>query len=154
MVSFRSVNEIFVLDMSNRSAHFAALSAFSFSRTTTHGIVDKAFGWKELLSKTIWMLQVQSQQQLKLTGNTYYNLTLVPSYVWQNWKSVTMVQIRGSVWDSAWTPEKGQRTYRPKHCDYNNEDEINSPNVLIDNNYLVSSQKFRQISSCYYGIFN
>ena len=28
------------------------------------------------------------------------------------------------------TPEEGQRTYWPKHCDYNNKDEISSPNIL------------------------
>ena len=42
----------------------------------THSTVDKAFGWKELLSKIIWMLQVQSQLQVRITRNTYHNLTL------------------------------------------------------------------------------
>ena len=27
------------------------------------------------------------------------------------------------------TPEAGQRTYRPKRCVYNNQDEVNSPNI-------------------------
>ena len=42
-------------------------------------------------------------------------------------------------------PEEGQRTYQPKR-DYNNKDEINSPNILSNNNYQASPQKFRQIS--------
>ena len=33
-----------------------------------------------------------------------------------------------------------------KHCEYNNEDEDNSPNILRDENYQASSQKFTQIS--------
>ena len=32
------------------------------------------------------------------------------------------------------TPEEGQRTYWPKHCDYNNKDEVNSQNILSNNN--------------------
>ena len=48
-------------------------------------ILDKEFGWKHLptklliqdLSEIIRRLQVQSQQQVRLTRNTYYNLTLV-----------------------------------------------------------------------------
>ena len=49
-----------------------------FSRNfpaTTHGTVDKVFGWKELLGKSIWRLQVQSQPQIRIKRNT--NLTLV-----------------------------------------------------------------------------
>ena len=30
------------------------------------------------------------------------------------------------------TPEEVQRMHRPKRCEYNNEDEDNSPNTLID----------------------
>ena len=30
------------------------------------------------------------------------------------------------------TPEKGRRTYQPKHCEYNNKDEDNSPKNLND----------------------
>ena len=44
------------------------------------GAVDKAFGWKVLLNEIIWRLQVQSQQQVRITRNTYYNLTHVPGY--------------------------------------------------------------------------
>ena len=29
------------------------------------------------------------------------------------------------------TPEEGQRTYWPKCCEYNNRDEVNSPNIVI-----------------------
>ena len=42
------------------------------------------------------------------------------------------------------TPEEGQRTYRPKHCGNNNQDEDNSPTTLNDKNCQASSQKFRQ----------
>ena len=45
-----------------------------------HGAVDKAFDWKVLLSVIIWMLQVQSQQQVRIPSNTYSNLTLVPGH--------------------------------------------------------------------------
>ena len=40
---------------------------------------------------------------------------------------------------------EGWRTYQPK-CVYNNEDELNSPNILSDKNYQASSHKFRQIT--------
>ena len=43
------------------------------------------------------------------------------------------------------TPEEGQRTYQLKCCDYNNKDEVNSLNILSNNNYQASSQKFKQI---------
>ena len=46
-------------------------------------------------------------------------------------------QIKGSVQDSVWTPqvtyetpEEGQKKYRPKRCDYNNEDEVDNPNII------------------------
>ena len=45
------------------------------SEERTHDVVDKVFGWKVLLSEIIWRLQVQSQQQVRLTRNTYNNLT-------------------------------------------------------------------------------
>ena len=32
------------------------------------------------------------------------------------------------------TPEEGWRTYQPKHYEYNNKDENNSPNILSDKN--------------------
>ena len=31
------------------------------------------------------------------------------------------------------TLEEGQRIYRPKRCEYNNKDEVRSPNILSDN---------------------
>ena len=43
------------------------------------------------------------------------------------------------------TPEEGRRTYRPKR-DYTNKDEVNSLNILSNNNYQALSQKFRQIN--------
>ena len=42
------------------------------------------------------------------------------------------------------TPKVGRKTYRPKHCDYTNKDEVNRPNILSNNDYEASSQKFRQ----------
>ena len=54
---------------------------------------------------------IQSQQQVELTRNTSYNLTLV------------YVDFRHE------TPEEGRRTYLPKR-DYNNKDDINSLNIL------------------------
>ena len=40
------------------------------------------------------------------------------------------------------TPEEGRTTYRPKRWDYNNKDEVNSPNILSDNNCMdISSNK-------------
>ena len=38
------------------------------------------------------------------------------------------------------TPEEGRRTYRPKHCGSNNEDEDNNPKTLYDKNHQASSQ--------------
>ena len=32
------------------------------------------------------------------------------------------------------TPEEGRKTYRLKHCEYNNKDEDNSPKTLNDKN--------------------
>ena len=32
------------------------------------------------------------------------------------------------------TPEEGQKTYQPKHCEYNYKDEDNSPKTLNDKN--------------------
>ena len=43
------------------------------------------------------------------------------------------------------TPEEGRGIYWPKHGDYSNKHEDNSPNILSDNYYLTSSQKFRPI---------
>ena len=43
------------------------------------------------------------------------------------------------------TTEKGQRTYRLKHCGNNNKDGDNSPKTLHDKNHQASSQKYRQL---------
>ena len=48
-------------------------------------------------------------------------------------------------WVQHETSEEDQRTYWPKLCEYNNKDEVNSPNILNNINYQASSQKFRQI---------
>ena len=46
--------------------------------------------------------------------------------------------------------EGGQRTYRLKYCDYNNnKDEINSLNILSNKNYPASSKEFRQVIKLY-----
>ena len=44
------------------------------------------------------------------------------------------------------TPEESQRTYRPKHWEYNNKDGVSSPNILNIHNYQVTSQKFWQVN--------
>ena len=41
------------------------------------------------------------------------------------------------------TPEEDWRTYLPKRCG-NNKDEENSPKTLNDKNHQASSKKFRQ----------
>ena len=43
------------------------------------------------------------------------------------------------------TPEEGRRTYQPKRCGNNNEDEDNSPKTLNDKNHQALSLKFRQL---------
>ena len=48
------------------------------------------------------------------------------------------------------TTEEGRRTYQPKHCGNNNEDENNSPKNLNDKNQQASSQKFRQLMLLFY----
>ena len=55
-----------------------------------------------------------------------------------------MVQIKGSVWDSVWTPkfDMKQKTDQLKHCDYNNNDEVISLNILSNNNKMIDIKKF------------
>ena len=48
------------------------------------------------------------------------------------------------------TLEEGRRTYWPKRCGHNDEDEDNSPNILSGKNYQASSKKFRQINIFYF----
>ena len=43
------------------------------------------------------------------------------------------------------TREDGRRTYRPKCCEYNYQDEDNNPKTLNDKNHQASLQKFRQL---------
>ena len=54
-----------------------------------------------------------------------------------NFTSTSMVQIKGSIQDSVWTPEFDMKNLKkadwPKH-DYNNKDEVNSPSILSYNN--------------------
>ena len=49
------------------------------------------------------------------------------------------------VWQE--TPEEGRRTHRPKHCEYSNKDEDDSPKTPNYKNHQVSSQKCRQLIS-------
>ena len=45
------------------------------------------------------------------------------------------------------THEDGRRIYRSKHCENYNKDEVNSPNILSNNNNCqASSKKFREIT--------
>ena len=115
----------------------------------THSAVGKAFDLKVLLIESVGWEQVQYQQPVRRITNTSNNLTLVSGHGEQNWKSVHVIQIKGSISrfcvDSLvrhQTHEEG-RTYRPKRCDYNNKDEVNCPNILSNNNYQSSSKKFR-----------
>ena len=59
-------------------------------------------------------------------------------------------------------PEKGQKTYQLKHCDYYNKDEVNSPHILSKNNFIVScninflnanvvQNHFKQVNASYLG---
>ena len=41
------------------------------------------------------------------------------------------------------TPEEGRRTYRPKRCGNNNNDEVYSLKTLNNKNHQASSRKFR-----------
>ena len=50
-------------------------------------------------------------------------------------------------WFGHETPEEGRRTYWSKRCEYNNEDEHYSPNILRDQNHQASFLKIRQIIS-------
>ena len=57
--------------------------------------------------------------------------------------STSVVQIKGLVQDSVLTPGFDMKHLK-KCCEYNNNDEVNSPNILSNNNYQASSQKLRQ----------
>ena len=47
-----------------------------------------------------------------------------------------LISMRHLVGKSFWvkSPEEGRKTYRPKRCEYNNKDELNSPKILCNNN--------------------
>ena len=60
-------------------------------------------------------------------------------------QSTPMGYIKGSIWSSmfhVWQeiPEKGWQTHLPKHCEYDNYDEDNSPITQKDKNYQASSK--------------
>ena len=89
--------------------------------------------------RCFWRLQVQSQQHVRITRNTYDKWHLYPVMV----NRIGTVYPCGSnkgfssrfcvdswVWHE--TPEEGRRTYRPKRCEYNNKDEVDGPNILND----------------------
>ena len=98
---------------SARSSHNPSRSEYSlenklfskFYPAWTHGAVDLVFGWNMLPREIIWKLPVQSQQQMRITRNTYYNLTLYLVIVKKIEQSTLMVQVKGSVQDSVWTPK-------------------------------------------------
>ena len=46
--------------------------------------------------------------------------------------------VGSQVWHG--TFEKGRRIYQPKRCEYNNEDEDKSQNILSDKNFLFVFQ--------------
>ena len=48
------------------------------------------------------------------------------------------------------TPEEGQRTYRLKHCEYNNKDKDNSLKTWKGKNHQALSQIFRLLISTYW----
>ena len=82
-------------------------------------------------------LQVQSQQPLGLTRNSDNNLTLGPGYGYENWNSRLNKGFSSRFFEDSRvrceTPEEGRRTYRQKRSEYNNKDEVNSPNILSNN---------------------
>ena len=49
------------------------------------------------------------------------------------------------------TPEEVRRANRPKRCEYNNKDEINSSSILSNKHYQASLKNFRQVISTWYG---
>ena len=66
----------------------------------------------------------------------------MPSHDLQNWKSLPpVVQIKGSLRDSVWTSEFDTKHLKiiEKCHEYNNKDEVSSPNILSNNNYQASS---------------
>ena len=76
----------------------------------------------------------------QIKNNTYFHLTL--SCLTELERSNLVDCIKGSVWSSVQAPEfdtktheEGWRTHRPKHCEYNDEDGNNSPNILGDKNF-------------------
>ena len=86
-------------------------------------------------TEIIWRLLVQSEQPVKITRNTYYGLTLVPSDGIRticpcglnkgfSLKFCLDSQVRHE------KPEEGWRVHRPKHCEYSNKDEDSSLNIL------------------------
>ena len=47
------------------------------------------------------------------------------------------------------TPEIGQRIHQPKHCEYNNKDDNNSPNTLKDKELLkLNSNTWKHLTVC------
>ncbi len=42
------------------------------------------------------------------------------------------------------TPEEGRRTYRPKRCGNNNQDDVNSPKILNANKKMKEKQTIKQ----------
>ena len=120
-----------------------SLHSISNCPARTHGVVDKVFGWKVLQSEIIRRSQVQFQQKaqrLRTTANTY------------TWSCLTKLEQSSPEGSSRFcvgsrvrdeTPEEGLLTYRPKRCEYNNEDEVNNPNILSDKNKAYENKKLK-----------
>ena len=103
-------------------------------------------GWKLLLSEIIWGLQVQSQLQVRITKNTYYNLTLdIVNRIGTINPCGLNKEFSLRFWVDSWvwheTPEEGQRKYLSKCFEYNNKDVVYRPNILRNKNrwYFLTS---------------
>ena len=113
----------------------------------THDAEDKAFGWKVLLSEIIRRLKVPTQQQVGIT-KIILTITkhLCPVGLTELDQPIHVVHIKGSVQDSVWTSEFNMKHLKNaegnigrKRCEYNNKDEVSSPNILSNNSFLFSN---------------
>ena len=88
-------------------------------------------------------LQVQSS--LQASNNTGILNTCTRLWLTESEQATPVVSIKDIVRSSRvrQTAEEGQRTYQPKRC--GNEDEDNCPKSLMIKNQQASSQKFRQL---------
>ena len=95
--------------------------------------------------KIIWSLQVQSS--LLVNNNTGILNTRTRLWLTESEQATPVDSIKDVVQSSVkgsrvrQTPKEGLRTYRPKRCGNNTEDEDNSPKTLNDKNliYIVTA---------------